>query len=275
MIPEIYVEQWRKKAPWSSMAMIEQDLVLSRALVNLYQQTKISNSLAFRGGTALNKLFLTPAARYSEDIDFVQLRSEPIGEIIDAIRSALDPWLGEPKRKLTERSAKLIYRYESLDGLLAKLKIEINTTEHFQVEPLQVIPFEVSSEWFTGSALINTYQLNELMGTKLRALYQRRKGRDLFDLWLMLERKLIDPEKVVSIFNHYGQHNGESITRAMFEESLHFKKQNTDFQFDIIPLLSEPDSWSFSKAIETIETHLIPKLEGGPWLGLVKKDHGK
>jgi predicted nucleotidyltransferase component of viral defense system len=268
VIPEIYVEQWRQNAPWSSMAMIEQDLILSRALVDLYRQPKISNSLAFRGGTALNKLFLNPAARYSEDIDFVQCRSEPIGEIIDAIRAALDSWLGEPKRKLTERSAKLIYRYHSLDGVPAKLKIEINTTEHFQVEPLQSMPFEVNSEWFSGSAFIKTYQLNELMGTKLRALYQRRKGRDLFDLWLALERKLIDPARVVSIFNHYGIHHGESVTRAMFEENLHFKKQNTDFQFDIIPLLSDPAAWSFSKAIEMIEANLIPKLDGEPWLGL-------
>ena len=85
-------------------------------------------------------------------------------------------------------------------------------------------------------------------------------------------RNLIDPDKVVSIFNHYGLHNDESVTRAMFEESLHFKKQNTDFQFDIIPLLSDPDSWSFTKAIDMIETHLIPKLDGEPWLGLVKKN---
>lgn len=271
MIPEIYVEQWRVNAPWSSMAMIEQDLILSRALVDLYNQPKIANSLAFRGGTALNKLFIQPAARYSEDLDFVQCRSEPIGEIIDAIRTALDAWLGEPKRKLTERSAKLVYRYQSLDGVSAKLKIEINTTEHFQMEPLQLIPFSVSSEWFSGSTFIGTYQLDELMGTKLRALYQRRKGRDLFDLCLVLERDLVNPDKVVSIFKHYCLYNSEPVTRTMFEESLHFKKQNTDFQFDIIPLLSDPGAWSFSKAISLIETQLIPKLDGEPWAGLVKK----
>jgi predicted nucleotidyltransferase component of viral defense system len=271
VIPGIYIEQWKKNAPWKDAALVEQDLILSRALVELFNQPKISDSLAFRGGTALNKLFLNPPARYSEDIDLVQQNSEPIGESITAIRLALDPWLGEPKRKLTERSVKLVYRYVTEGGISAKLKIEINTTEHFQVEPLQTINFQMNSPWFTGETQVVTYQLNELMGTKLRALYQRRKGRDLFDLWLVLERNLIDPNKVVSIFNKYSIHNDAFVTRALFEESLHLKKQHTDFQFDILPLLSEPEGWNFTEAMKKVQTELISKLEGNAWAGN-KKD---
>jgi len=63
MIPEVYIEQWRKNAPWQTLAMIEQDLVISRALVALYQQPKVRECLAFRGGTALNKLYIQPAVR--------------------------------------------------------------------------------------------------------------------------------------------------------------------------------------------------------------------
>jgi len=117
------------------------------------------DSLAFRGGTALNKIFIRPAVRYSEDLDFVQLKSEPIGETIAAIRIALDHWLGEPKRKLTKRSAKLIYRYSSIDGVNAKLKVEINTTEHFHIEPLAEHSFTMDSEWFRGKTFIKTYHL--------------------------------------------------------------------------------------------------------------------
>ena len=40
----------------------------------------------------------------------------------------------------------------------------------------------MASRWFTGAAKVLTYDLDELLGTKLRALYQRKKGRDLFDL---------------------------------------------------------------------------------------------
>ena len=108
MIPEMIVEQWRANAQWPTLSMVEQDMVISRALIALYSEPKIKSTLAFRGGTALNKIFIQPPSRYSEDIDFVQIKSAPIGETIDSIRNALDHWLGEPKRKLTDRSAKLI-----------------------------------------------------------------------------------------------------------------------------------------------------------------------
>ena len=107
--------------------------------------------LIFRGGTALNKLYINPPARYSEDIDLVQIKSEPIGKTIDAIRSVLDSWLGKPNRKLTERSAKLVYKFEAIDRTTAKLKIEINTTEHFHVQKPKTVSFSMDSEWFSGT----------------------------------------------------------------------------------------------------------------------------
>lgn len=164
MIPEYYVEGWKTQSNWQSMLQVEQDLIISRALIDLYQNETIKKALVFRGGTALNKLFLTPPARYSEDLDFVQKNPEPIGQTIDAIRAILSPWLGEPKRKITERSAKLIFKYESVTKVMAKLKVEINTTEHFQALPLREEVFSINSEWFSGEAQIPTYELDELMG---------------------------------------------------------------------------------------------------------------
>ena len=140
MIPKIFIEQWQLNSPWQNLDMVEQDLIINRALVNLYQNKKVCDSLIFRGGTALNKIYLKPSARYSEDLDFVQTTAEPIGETIDAIRNALN-WLGEPNRLLTERSAKLVYKYNSVNNLAMKLKIEINTTEHFQVMDVNKINF--------------------------------------------------------------------------------------------------------------------------------------
>jgi predicted nucleotidyltransferase component of viral defense system len=265
MIPKAYIERWQDNAPWSMLAMVEQDMVISRALVELYQHPDIVKSLAFRGGTALNKLFITPAVRYSEDLDFVQIPDEPIGNIIDIIRSKLDHWLGEPRRNFTKRSTKLIYRYNSIDGVQARLKIEINITEHFQVEPLQHCEYSMSSKWFSGGTTITSYTLDELMGTKLRALYQRRKGRDLFDLWFALKMGTINANKVISIFEKYCAYNDEPITRAMFERSIHFKKQNNDFKTDILPLLISGTQWDFDAAMNLVETAFIQKLKGKPW----------
>ena len=102
MIPHNFITEWETiTAPWRTLVMIEQDLAISRALVDLYNNPIIRESLVFRGGTALNKIYINPPARYSEDIDFVQIKSGPIGPIIDSIRSSLSNWLGEPDRKIT------------------------------------------------------------------------------------------------------------------------------------------------------------------------------
>lgn len=146
MIPEIFIENWRNNISWQKSEQIEQDLIISRALVALYNNSHIKETLAFRGGTALNKLFIRPPARYSEDIDFAQKNPEPIGKTIDEIRSILKPWLGDPKWKITQRSVKLIYQYESMNKIPGRLKIEINTTEHFQVLPLKKVRFAVDSD---------------------------------------------------------------------------------------------------------------------------------
>ena len=99
MIPISAITQWRKQASWIYQSQIEQDLVLSRALIALYQHEGIQKTLAFRGGTALNKLFVDKPARYSEDLDFVLIQDEPIGHVLTAIRDALDPWLGQARWK--------------------------------------------------------------------------------------------------------------------------------------------------------------------------------
>lgn len=86
MIPRDYVTEWRREALWIDDSQVEQDLVISRALVEIFSQPALRKSLAFRGGTALYKLRIKPPARYSEDIDLVQINAEPAGPIMDALR---------------------------------------------------------------------------------------------------------------------------------------------------------------------------------------------
>lgn len=260
MIPEVFIQRWRQNVKWQTLDQVEQDLVLSRALVNLYNDPHINETLVFRGGTALNKLFLNPPARYSEDIDFVQKSADPIGQTIDAIRELLNPWLGDPKWKITQRSAKLIYRYESINQRPAKLKIEINTTEHFQVLPLRMEEFEVQSEWWSGNAQIATYEIDELMATKLRALYQRRKGRDLFDLWYVHKNKLINLDKVFEIFRQYCENSGDVISRDEFLENMDLKRTHPDFKMDMDALLPLNLNWNFEDAYQFVVSNVISRI---------------
>ena len=264
MIPKSFIEMWQQRVPWQTLSMVEQDLIISRVLIELYNDQQVQKSLVFRGGTALNKLYFNPPSRYSEDIDFVQIRSEPIGKTIDAMRNTLSHLFDEPIRKITERSVKLIYRYISIDNIQTKLKLEINTTEHFQVLDLQHMDYKVDSAWFNGSTKIATYHLEEMIATKLRALYQRRKGRDLFDLWLVLRDNLVDIDKVIMIFMKYFEREPQNISRALFEKNLVEKKVNNDFRNDMNLLLPVNSNWNFEEGFDLVWKLLISKIPGEP-----------
>ena len=268
MIREQAIIEWRREAPWTADWMVEQDLVISRALVEMYSMSELADCLAFRGGTSLYKLHL-PSARYSEDIDLVQVQPEPIGEALDRLRGALDPWLGTPQRKLKEGRVNLVYRFDSADSppIRLRLKIEINTREHFTELGLVKVPLKVDSQWFRGSADVTTFPIDELLGTKLRALYQRKKGRDLFDLHYALTEGMTNVDALIRCFNRYMAEGGHSVTRALFEANLHEKSGRKDFRNDMAPLLRHGLSWDFDEALEFVLTEIITKLPGDPWRG--------
>ncbi len=90
MIAPPYIAEWRQSFPWALDSQVEQDLIISRALIDIFANGELAEALAFRGGTALHKLYLHPAARYSEDIDLVQIRQEPIGQTLEKLRSVLE-----------------------------------------------------------------------------------------------------------------------------------------------------------------------------------------
>lgn len=262
MIPKDYITEWREHAPWSAERQVEQDLVLSRVLVELFSQDVLASMLAFRGGTALYKLYLTPAERYSEDIDLVQTEAGAIGPVLDAIRGTLERWLGQPKWKQTEGRVTLAYRFESeeVPPTVMKVKVEINSREHFNVFGLCRRRLEVRSRWFSGAAEIPTFELDELLGTKLRALYQRKKGRDLFDLAHAFQRGGVSPERVLAAFSRYTAAEGARITRALFEGNLSEKMADRIFTADMTPLLRSGQRWDVERAFQLVCRELVARL---------------
>ncbi len=269
MIPRDYITEWRAEAPWVQDFQVEQDLVICRALVEIFTHPVLRDALAFRGGTALYKLYLKPAARYSEDIDLVQVRAEPAGDVMDALREVLDPWLGKAQYKQSEGRVTFNYRFLSEDPspVPLRLKVEINTREHFTEHGFKQVPFSVASRWFVGACKITTYDLDELLGTKLRALYQRRKGRDLFDMSTALLQGKVDPSRVVGAFSRYMKEGGHHVTRSVFEKNLAAKIGDKRFVSDIPSLLAAGQDWNAQEAAALVMERLCPLLEGEAWKG--------
>ena len=130
MIPTAFITAWRKNAPWIENFQVEQDLIIERSLVEIFNDPFLKEHLAFRGGTAMHKFFMKPLPRYSEDIDLVQIRPEPIKETIKHIQKQL-PFFEKAETKQKANNNTLIFRYTSESGLPLKLKVEINCREHY------------------------------------------------------------------------------------------------------------------------------------------------
>ncbi len=263
MIPEFAIREWSEQVPWTETEQVEQDLLICRALTEIYKDEYLSSHLAFRGGTALHKLFLSPQPRYSEDIDLVQVKAEPIKETYDRLRDVL-AFLGEPKIKQKRNNNTLIFRLDSetIPIVPIHLKVEINCKEHFNVMPMQQIAFSVFNKWYSGNCDILTYQLDELVGTKLRALYQRRKGRDLYDLYKVLTTTTINVENVLNCYQKYMEFVVEHIpTYKEFIINMEDKMQDDDFLGDTRQLLRPDEEFNPEEGYAIVRSQLIDKLQ--------------
>ncbi|HQS85031.1 MAG TPA: nucleotidyl transferase AbiEii/AbiGii toxin family protein, partial [Alphaproteobacteria bacterium] len=129
-----------------------------------------------------------------------------------------------------------------------------------KVLPLKTVPFSMDSAWFTGATDIITYEMDELMATKLRALYQRRKGRDLFDVWYVADRNLINLDQVFEIFYKYCSYNDVKITGEEFLKNLELKKEHRDFHMDMSVLLPSKLHWNFEEAYQFVVDNVICRL---------------
>lgn len=261
MIPKAYIIEWQSKVPWQFDYQVEQDLIIERAIIEIFSDDFLRDKLAFRGGTALHKFHLKPQVRYSEDIDLVQVDEENIGEILTRLREVLK-FLGTPRFRSTLHNNTLTYRFETEVEPVAiqKLKIEINTREHFSIQDLQKIKHTVESTWFSDTAEITTFTLEELLATKLRALYQRRKGRDLFDFWYANTKATININTVISIFGEYLNREKLTVDSQTLIRNVNHKLTNPEFVGDISALINPKIDFDIQEAWDEVKLLLENKF---------------
>jgi predicted nucleotidyltransferase component of viral defense system len=262
MIPAAAITEWSNKVPWADPHYVEQDLVINRCLVSLFQDEFLASRLAFRGGTALHKLYLPPQARYSSDIDLVQLVPEPIGSTLDSIKERIEFLeLLKTKRKMSNNV--LIFHYESevMPITRMKLKVEINCKEHQSLLGPTKRSFGIEGLWFTGSTELVTYRFEELIGTKIRALYQRRKGRDLFDVFLAAQSGDLDIEVAIKCYRWYMSTFGSGPpTKEDYLSNLESKLADSVFRRDMEPLLGSEYEYDIDRAFEVVRDVIIAAM---------------
>lgn len=244
MITQADVAHWRAHVPWISPEDVEQDLVLSRLIIEVANHPLLGEELLLRGGTCLHKLWLDKPWRYSEDLDYVRRSQGGVGEVLDAIREvATDSGFDEVRTQISMHP-KARLRSTFAGGRPLRIKVDINTFERFPARPTVTRDFGIDSPWFSGSARVPTFALEELTATKIRALFQRNKGRDLFDLWLAVHYGGAVPVDIAHCFDRY-RPEGWTVRRAL--ANLDAKLDRYDFRSDLDPLLAE---WPADYTIE-------------------------
>lgn len=229
MIPKSQIIQWGVNHPWQNENQIEQDFLLSMAMISIANDPLLSQELVLRGGTAFNKLFLPEPYRYSEDLDFVRMCGGGIGTVMKRL-TAIGQDLGFTVRTKMGEYPKVYWRFTFENGIPGKIKLEINTYERSPMMPIVRIAHRIEQAFFTGESAIPTFQVEELVATKLRALYQRKKGRDLYDLWLALVILKLDPQQIISMFPAY---RPAGITASLMTENLASKLKDKEFCNDV------------------------------------------
>jgi predicted nucleotidyltransferase component of viral defense system len=263
--------------PWPSQLQVEQDLLLCRAMAALFSDKFLCSQIAMRGGTLLHKVHLAPAVRYSEDIDLVVIGERPEGHISRALRRVLDGALGQPVGSIWDalrlairntakpsRVLRLTYAVSSVSepGRDLQIVVEANVTERTPHRTVIALPFEFT---FQGSAVrtaINGYDIHEMLGTKMRALFQRRKGRDLFDLHraLTASNQPVDPTAVIESFRYYLDQEGGSTRRSEFIALLDAHLADRGFCSDMNQLLRVGERYDPFEAGALVKSKLLSLL---------------
>jgi len=269
VIPKPYITKWADQAPWPADSQVEQDLILSRLIVEIANDTLLAEELAFRGGTCLHKLHLPHAARYSEDLDYTRTSDEPrIGACMTALRRiAANVGLKERRRRFPSRDSDMacIWFHTTAEGdenTPISIKIEINVRETLPYRPHVLLPHDVKSEWWSGSADVRTFQIEEILATKLRALYARRKGRDLYDLWLALTELALEDQVLVDALAHYM--GPDLYSYRQLHANLADKLGNQEFLEDIYDLATDLRGYEQQSAAELLMQRLGRCLRNAP-----------
>lgn len=278
------LESWRVSHPWEDAAMVAQDLLLSRMLVAVYQDNNLSERILLRGGTALHKLHLPQAMRYSEDIDLVVDASADWNKVLLRLKGALRVVFKHGdvvvnSKEIVEGLHSLSYQPKSSAGPGKRLSIKIDllAQDPRSYDETEYIPLQMDNPWFSGEAGIRTYSLEETLASKLQALIFREQMRDLYDIdWVLVQRPDVDMEWALDMAMTYAaEGKRKHMSRSMAEARMwrkwrlfgHDGFESLNAFRSMLPRAAQAsiNPSSFNKVFARVFKGVIERLPGEPY----------
>ncbi len=250
------IRTWADERAIPDLTLAELDYRLTHALGAIYKDPFLASRLCLKGGTVLNKLCFPTLSRLSVDLDFnaVGPKSQVLAErsqVISQLESLLvDQDSGYTvKHDFRYEQTTIVAHYTPLSGgPKQRLKLEISFIERVpilgQTERHLILP--------DGSSVsIETYHLEELTATKLRALYGRRKGRDIYDLWRIASLDL-DERAVRKLTLYYFYHAKMLFHYPTFHANVEEKLRHRGFSDDVRGLIRVGQHFDWLEASRTV-----------------------
>ena len=220
--------------------VIEKDYVIGWTLWGIGSNPQLSNSWAFKGGTCLKKCYIE-TYRFSEDLDFTVLPSGPseAGRVIPILKDALERVYEESgidfqgrdpvvRTRPDGRSAegRIYYRGPRNAPGVASLRLDL-TTEEQVVLPTVLRPiFHPYSDALPGPAKVRCYGFEEAFAEKLRAMGERARPRDLYDIISLFWRRdtLPKPNLIRSVYEEKCESKGVEVFTSEAIQASPFRK---------------------------------------------------
>ncbi len=225
---------------------IVKEMYLMELLGSLSAKGLLSD-LIFKGGTALNKIYLSKDYRFSEDLDFDFVGKSWNGNT-ERLRKASESFEGTESRRF--RGGKILqidYVYRTPRGKADRVRIDINLDARTETAE-KVVEKTVESRFINSVvAGVKTYAFEDLLARKMSALRDRAEGKDIFDVSNALEiaRKSM---LVRSIGVLVGSRRGDKKARQFIEDTIK-RVRSVDPRLarnltnPYIPIGSRPSDW--------------------------------
>ncbi len=179
-----------------NLGSLEKEYVLDLVLRSLSAHEALRQALVIKGGTALHRFYLS--ARLSLDLDFTTTRPVTLEEVRPALEvSAIGATIAEYQAFHDALSIRRL-RYIGPLGYPNSVKVDFSFRESLLLPPVDLI----SQSSYGDPFPLRVMQLAEVAAEKLRALAMRETPRDVYDLWMIATRQLVDAQQVAKLVPH-------------------------------------------------------------------------
>lgn len=180
--------------------VVEKDYVLGWVLAGIGTEPALRDGWVFKGGTCLKKCYLE-TFRFSEDLDFTVLEAGPIAEdevlghldlMLERIgrESGIDFTVREPRLRVRPNGSiegRIYYRGPRNAPSAASIRLDLTRHEQIARPPVMRPIQHLYSDQLPEPGTVRCYSLEELYAEKIRAMGERGRPRDLYDIVFLLD----------------------------------------------------------------------------------------